>query len=97
MSIVGPSLFGLVYMNLVATFPRSIFVLGFLLVFLSLVLLTFVRVPDTKSVASKAPETPYTDLESVGDDTVSVPQVNEDNLVDARRRKMPTVVVTVAE
>ncbi|GLB34576.1 putative major facilitator superfamily protein [Lyophyllum shimeji] len=57
--ILGPAMYGLVYMKTVATFPRAIFIMSAATVVVSFVLLTFVRLP--KSTRSSP-------LESVSDD-----------------------------
>ncbi|KAF8236196.1 hypothetical protein L208DRAFT_1252513 [Tricholoma matsutake] len=43
--IIGPAMYGLVYMKTVATFPRTIFIVSLLMVSISFVLLAFVRLP----------------------------------------------------
>ena len=54
--IAGPSLFALVYMNTVATFPSAIFFVAVGLVAFACILLTFVRIPDHKnSVGTPSP------------------------------------------
>jgi len=45
--VIGPALFGIVYMATVATFPRAIFVVGAAVHFCAFILLAFVRLsPD---------------------------------------------------
>ncbi|KAI5899598.1 MFS general substrate transporter [Schizophyllum commune H4-8] len=54
--IAGPSLFALVYMNTVATFPSAIFFVAVGLVAFACILLIFVRIPDHKnSVGTPSP------------------------------------------
>ena len=43
--VVGPSLFGIVYIKTVSTFPQAIFYVVVIVVLLSLFFLLFVRIP----------------------------------------------------
>ena len=43
--VIGPTLFGIVYMATVATFPKAIFVVGAAVLFCAFTLLAFVRLP----------------------------------------------------
>ncbi|KAF5369159.1 hypothetical protein D9615_009966 [Tricholomella constricta] len=55
--ILGPALYGLVYMKTVATFPRGIFILSMVTIMTSFALLTFVRLPkETRSGPSSGSE-----------------------------------------
>ncbi|KAF8077579.1 major facilitator superfamily domain-containing protein [Lyophyllum atratum] len=52
-SIVGPAMYGFVYMKTVATFPRAIFILSMVTIIISSMLMSFVRLP--KDVQSGTP------------------------------------------
>jgi MFS family permease len=51
--IIGPALYGLVYMKTVATLPRTIFFVSVGSLFVSLVCLSLVRLPRSKGVADE--------------------------------------------
>ena len=52
--IIGPSLFGIVYMKTVATFPEAMFYVFMAVVFISLFFLFFVRIPpESKGKAAE--------------------------------------------
>lgn len=57
--ILGPALYGLVYMKTVATFPRAIFFVSVGTIAISFVLLSFVRLPkdDRESLSTDVEET----------------------------------------
>lgn len=46
--IVGPALYGLIYMKTVATFPQSIFIMSMVMVTISFTLMAFVRLPKER-------------------------------------------------
>jgi len=48
--ILGPTLYGIVYMKTVSTLPRTIFVVSMITIITSFVLLSFVRLPQPKQV-----------------------------------------------
>jgi ATP/ADP translocase len=48
--IVGPSLFGIIYIKTVSTFPETIFYVCVAIVFLSLFFLFLVRIPPYQGV-----------------------------------------------
>ncbi|THU77812.1 MFS general substrate transporter [Dendrothele bispora CBS 962.96] len=71
--IFSPAIYGLVYMKTVATFPRTIFFVSVTSVFLSLVFISLVRLPD----ANVSPPDAEADI-----DTNRSRHVLEDTLVD---------------
>ncbi|KAI3600040.1 hypothetical protein WG66_011111 [Moniliophthora roreri] len=46
--ILGPAMYGLIYMNTVASYPRTIFFVSVATIFISVVALSLVRLPDTQ-------------------------------------------------
>jgi hypothetical protein len=46
--ILGPAMYGLVYMNTVATFPRAIFAVSIAMVTIAFMLLAFVKLPKER-------------------------------------------------
>ena len=73
--ILGPSLYGLVYMKTVATFPRAIFAITVASVVLSFFLFSLVRLPKDKPSSRVT----YTDVDA---DEMGAAHYQEQTLVD---------------
>ncbi|KIY43476.1 MFS general substrate transporter [Fistulina hepatica ATCC 64428] len=97
MSIIGPSIFGFVYVQFVAIFPRAIFVLGFVLVFSGLLMLTLVRVPDPTAMERDPENAVYAGSESSLVEETPLLRSDVEVALGARGRKLPAVVVTTVD
>ena len=80
--IIGPSLFGVVYMKTVATFPEAMFYVFMGVVLLSLSFLFFIQIPPeskgktTEEAEVEAPAAPVIDVLDDGEDDAFIQGLN---------------------
>ncbi|KAK7467283.1 hypothetical protein VKT23_004340 [Stygiomarasmius scandens] len=87
--IFGPAMYGLVYMKTVASVPRTIFFVSVSSVFLSLVFISLVRIPDANAGVAADPEAGAEDIrpQHIPEDTLVNVGDEDEVLVETIRKK----------
>ncbi|KAJ8079128.1 hypothetical protein PM082_013416 [Marasmius tenuissimus] len=89
--ILGPALYGVIYMKTVATVPRMIFFVSVLSVLISFVILAFVRLPDAEKSAAAGDDTEEQLLPRGSPPPRDRTLVNPDEDLQPRKKARPTL------